>query len=114
MRRWKAYWITSALGPNWFVFGAVLGQGTKKAEAPKEQMIGLAGLVSLTAGTAVEAGSAMKRAHASDEANHASVLESLCRALKRTHHDHGGTSRRYASLKVAVKFLLGCLSQQLG
>ena len=30
-RRWKAYWITSALGAAWFVAGAVLGQDAEPA-----------------------------------------------------------------------------------
>ena len=31
-RRWKAYWITSALAITWFVLGAVLGQDAEAAE----------------------------------------------------------------------------------
>jgi len=30
-RRWKAYWITSALATAWFVAGAVLGQDAEPA-----------------------------------------------------------------------------------
>ena len=44
-RRWKAYWITSALATTWFVLGGVLGQG---AEVPKKSKTnGLACLGSL-------------------------------------------------------------------
>ncbi len=60
-RRWKAYWITSALATSWFVLGAVLGQGAGEAEELQNQLIGLAGLVALAAGTAVEAGLAVKK-----------------------------------------------------
>ena len=60
-RRWKAYWITSALATTWFVLGAVLGQDAGEAEELQNQLIGLAGLVALAAGTAVEAGLAVKK-----------------------------------------------------
>ncbi len=60
-RRWKAYWITSALATTWFVFGAVLGQGAEGAEQIQNQLIGLLGLVALAIGSAVEAGLAAKR-----------------------------------------------------
>ena len=30
-RRWKAYWITSALATSWFVAGAALGQNADAA-----------------------------------------------------------------------------------
>ena len=46
-RRWKAYWITSALATSWFVLGAVLGQGAEAAEELQNQIIGLAGLDAL-------------------------------------------------------------------
>ena len=59
-RRWKAYWITSALATSWFVLGAVLGQGAEAAEELQNQIIGLAGLAALAAGTAVEPGLAVK------------------------------------------------------
>ena len=65
-RRWKAYWTTSALATAWFVLGAVLGQGTEGAENIQNQWIGLSGLVVLSAGTAIEAGLAVKKAHAQD------------------------------------------------
>jgi len=60
-RRWKAYWITSALATTWFVLGAVLGQGAEAAKDIQNQWIGLLGLVALAAGTAVEAGLAAKK-----------------------------------------------------
>ena len=60
-RRWKAYWITSALATSWFVVGGVLGQGAEGAEEFQTQLIGLLGLVALATGTAVEAGLAAKK-----------------------------------------------------
>ena len=65
-RRWKAYWITSALATTWFVLGTVLGQGAGAAEELKNQLVGLAGLVALAAGTAVEAGLAAKKPRSAD------------------------------------------------
>ena len=59
-RRWKAYWITSALATTWFVLGAVLGQGAEAAEEMQNQLVGPVGLVALAAGTAVEPGLAVK------------------------------------------------------
>ena len=60
-RRWKAYWITSALATTWFVLGAVLGQGAEGAQDIQNQLVGLVGLIALAAGTAVEAGLAVKK-----------------------------------------------------
>ena len=60
-RRWKAYWITSALATTWFVLGAVLGQGAEGAQDIQNQLVGLVGLIALAAGTAVEAGIAVKK-----------------------------------------------------
>ena len=65
-RRWKAYWITSALATTWFVLGAVLGQDAQAAEELQNQLVGLGGLVALAAGTAVEAGLAVKTARSAD------------------------------------------------
>ena len=65
-RRWKAYWITSALATTWFILGAVLGQDAQAAEEVQSQLIGLAGLVALAAGTAVEAGLAVKKSRSED------------------------------------------------
>ena len=60
-RRWRAYWITSALATTWFVLGAVLGQGAEGAQDIQNQLVGLVGLIALSAGTAVEAGMAVKK-----------------------------------------------------
>ena len=60
-RRWKAYWITSALATSWFVLGVVLGRGAEGAVEAQNQLVGLGGLVALAAGTAVEAGLAVKK-----------------------------------------------------
>ena len=60
-RRWKAYWITSALATTWLSLGAVLGQGAEAAEQIQNQLIGLLGLVALAIGTAIEAGLAAKQ-----------------------------------------------------
>ena len=60
-RRWKAYWITSAVATTWFALGAVLGQGAEGAEQIQNQLIGLLGLVALAIGTAIEAGLAAKQ-----------------------------------------------------
>tara|TARA_B100000073_G_scaffold33750_1_gene25555 strand:+ start:716 stop:1012 length:297 start_codon:yes stop_codon:yes gene_type:complete len=60
-RRWKAYWITSALATSWFILGVVLGQGAEGAVEAQNQLVGLGGLVALAAGTAVEAGLAVKK-----------------------------------------------------
>lgn len=60
-RRWRAYWITSALATAWFVAGAVLaGQADAAAEA-QNQLVGLIGLLLLAAVTATEAGLAVRR-----------------------------------------------------
>ena len=60
-RRWKAYWITSALATSWFVLGAVLGQGAEDAQDIQNQLVGLVGFIALAAGTAVEAGLGVKK-----------------------------------------------------
>ena len=65
-RRWKAYWLTSALATIWFVLGAALAQGSEAAEELQNQIIGLAGLVALAAATAVEAGLAVKKSRSED------------------------------------------------
>ena len=65
-RRWKAYWITSALATTWFVLGAVLRQDAGAAEELQNQLVGLGGLVALSGGTAVEAGLAVKKARSAD------------------------------------------------
>ena len=65
-RRWKAYWITSALATTWFVLGAVLGQGAEAGEELQDQLVGLFGLVALAVGTAVEAGLAVKKSRVTE------------------------------------------------
>ena len=60
-RRWKAYWITSALAIAWFGAGAVLGQGATADPGSQSQLVGLIGLLLLAAITAVESGVAVKR-----------------------------------------------------
>ena len=65
-RRWNAYWITSALATTWIVLGAVLGQDAEAAKELQNQLIGLAGLVALAAGTAVEAGLAAKKSRVTE------------------------------------------------
>ena len=73
-RRWRAYWITSALATAWFAAGAVLAGRTPAAISsrvdtspiadPSNQLIGLIGLLVLAAVTATEAGLAVKRVRA--------------------------------------------------
>jgi hypothetical protein len=60
-RRWKAYWITSALATAWFVAGAVLGQNADATAEAQNQLVGLIGLLALAGVTATEAGLAVKR-----------------------------------------------------
>lgn len=60
-RRWKAYWITSALATAWFVAGAVLGRNADAAAEAQNQLVGLIGLVVLAGCTAAEAGLAVRR-----------------------------------------------------
>ncbi|MFM7674761.1 MAG: hypothetical protein ACKO5F_04060 [Synechococcus sp.] len=59
-RRWKAYWITSALATTWFVAGAVLAQNADAAVEAQNQLVGLIGLLVLAAVTAAEAGLAVR------------------------------------------------------
>lgn len=60
-RRWKAYWITSALATAWFVAGAVLAKDAAAAAEAQNQLVGLLGLLLLAGVTANEAGLAVKR-----------------------------------------------------
>lgn len=59
-RRWRAYWLTSALAMAWFVAGALLGQNADIALESQHQLVGLGGLLLLAGVTAVEAGLAVK------------------------------------------------------
>ena len=65
-RRWRAYWITTALATGWFLLGAVLGgAGTTpdlQAPDPRNQLIGLGGLLLLAVITAAEAFREARRA----------------------------------------------------
>ena len=60
-RRWKAYWIPSALATAWFVAGAVLAQNADAAAEAQNQLAGLIGLLVLAGVSATEAGLAVKR-----------------------------------------------------
>ena len=60
-RRWKAYWITSALATSWFITGAALAQGAAADAEQQNQLVGLLGLLLLAGITAAEAGLAVKR-----------------------------------------------------
>ncbi|CAK6690656.1 hypothetical protein VB734_02850 [Synechococcus sp. BA-124 BA4] len=67
-RRWRAYWITSAVSTSWFALGLVLGRGDGAdlgaQDDPRQQLVGLLGLLLLAGVTAVEAGIAARRARA--------------------------------------------------
>lgn len=60
-RRWRAYWITSALATAWFIAGAVFAQNADPAAEAQNQLVGLIGLLLLAAVTATEAGLAVRR-----------------------------------------------------
>ena len=60
-RRWRDYWITSALATSWFVAGAVLAQNADAAAESQNQLVGLIGLIVLAVVTATEAGLAVKK-----------------------------------------------------
>ena len=60
-RRWRAYWITSALATSWFVAGAVLAQNADATAESQNQLVGLIGLIVLAVVTATEAGLAVKK-----------------------------------------------------
>ena len=60
-RRWRAYWITSALATSWFVAGAVLAQHADATAESQNQLVGLIGLIVLAVVTATEAGLAVKK-----------------------------------------------------
>lgn len=65
-RRWRAYWITSALASAWFVAGALLARDADAALEARNQLVGLIGLLALAAGTATEAGLAVRRVRQAD------------------------------------------------
>ena len=59
-RRWRAYWITSAVATAWFVAGAVLAQDADAAAEAQNQLVGLIGLLVLAGVTATESGLRLK------------------------------------------------------
>ena len=60
-RRWRAYWITSAVATAWFVAGAVLAQDADAAAEAQNQLVGLIGLLVLAGVPATEAGLTLKQ-----------------------------------------------------
>ncbi len=60
-RRWRAYWLTSALATLWFLAGAVLAQNATAEAESQNQLVGLIGLALLAVVTSAEAGLAVKR-----------------------------------------------------
>jgi len=65
-RRWRAYWMTSALATTWFVAGVLLAQNAEPAAEAQNQLVGLIGLLLLAGVTATEAGLAVKRVRQND------------------------------------------------
>jgi hypothetical protein len=61
-RRWRAWWITTAVATAWFVAGASLRQNAAGADDSRNALVGLIGLLVLAAVTAAEAGLAVKGA----------------------------------------------------
>jgi hypothetical protein len=68
-RRWKAYWITSALATTWFLAGAVLARNADPAAEAQNQLVGLIGLLLLAAITSTEAGLAVRRVRQGQQAD---------------------------------------------
>lgn len=60
-RRWRPYWITSAISTSWFALGAWLAQN-RGASQESDRLVGLAGLLLLALITAAEAFLAGRRA----------------------------------------------------
>lgn len=60
-RRWRAYWITSALATAWLGAGALLARDADVTIEAQNQLVGLIGLLLLAAVTAIEAGLAVKK-----------------------------------------------------
>jgi hypothetical protein len=58
-RRWRAWWITTAVATAWFLLGAMTAGDAGLADAqaidPRQQLIGLGGLLLLALLTAAEA-----------------------------------------------------------
>ena len=60
-RRWRAYWICSALATAWFLAGAVLAP-PESGPSDQQRLVGLAGLLLLAGVTSAEAFLAGRRA----------------------------------------------------
>ncbi|MGL6134632.1 MAG: hypothetical protein ACRC1L_10660 [Prochlorococcaceae cyanobacterium] len=67
-RRWRAYWITSAVAVAWFALGAAQAADIDPVLMPdvvaRNQLVGLAGFLVLALVTAIEAGVAVRRSRA--------------------------------------------------
>lgn len=61
-RRWRAYWICSALATGWFLAGAALAGAPADADGFRDGSVGLVGLLLLAVVTAAEAFLAGRRA----------------------------------------------------
>ena len=72
-RRWRAYLITSALATAWFVAGALLERNGDGVPDPRNQLVGLVGLLVLAGVSALEAGLAVKRVRQSPGPESASL-----------------------------------------
>jgi len=60
-RRWRAYWISSALATGWFLAGALLAP-EPAGPTDQQRLVGLAGLLLLAGVTAAESFLAGRRA----------------------------------------------------
>ena len=60
-RRWRAYWICSALATAWFLAGALLAP-PESGPSDQQRLVGLAGLLLLAGVTSAEAFLAGRRA----------------------------------------------------
>lgn len=60
-RRWRSYWICTALASAWFLAGALLAP-PDGSPTEQQQLLGLAGLLLLAGVTAIEAFLAGRRA----------------------------------------------------
>ena len=54
-RRWRPYWITTALATGWFILGALTTPQSKGPEDATHQLAGLIGLLLLAVVTMTEA-----------------------------------------------------------
>lgn len=60
-RRWRAWWITTALSSGWFLLGALVEPDPSLID-PRTRLVGLGGLLLLATVSAVEAFLAARRA----------------------------------------------------